>query len=89
MAKWEIVNFAETFSVQPVVTKLLPGDDYADRREAVMERYGQCTGKLRYGEGDFRYFGNKLATLLREHGGEPEVGIPPPPDEVQPAGSLG
>lgn len=75
MLGWEVLQFVETFYIQPVVTHV-SGD--ADREEAlasVRGRFACAYSELRFTPGDYASFSAALIERLRERGHEPEVSM--------------
>jgi SAM-dependent methyltransferase len=73
MAGWEILQLAETFSVQPVVTHVPPNADREAFLGDLKRRAAGCYSILRYSAEDYRTFSEALARQLREGGFVPEV----------------
>ena len=72
MSGLDIVHLAETFSIQPVVTKIEDGPGYDDRLREVRGRHAEGASVLKYGPDDYEYFGAELRNGLLQHGIEPE-----------------
>ena len=73
MAGWEVIQIAETFSVQCVVTHVPAGVAREPFLADVVRRAGGCYSILRYTADDYRTFSAAMARQLREAGIEPEI----------------